>query len=178
MDSAEQVGCLAPLMTPVAVRDCTFCHGQEHFADPRSYFVPKFAIVSGPKAVWAEYEAIDQGNPSRAAESYLGKPRSRPLYQFCCKPSACPRSTAISSIPNPAAWVMRVVLPKAAASRMARMPIRRRWSVCTQWRAILRSLARMPTTVCAWPPRIFGAWPRCWRQKSFPCATPCSSQCR
>jgi molybdopterin-containing oxidoreductase family iron-sulfur binding subunit len=34
-----------------------------------------------PKAVVAEYEAIDQGNPAHAAEAYLGKP-SRPLYNF------------------------------------------------------------------------------------------------
>ena len=34
-----------------------------------------------PKATWAEFEAIDQGNPSRAAEAYLGQP-ARPLYHF------------------------------------------------------------------------------------------------
>ncbi len=34
-----------------------------------------------PKATWAEFEALDQGNPERAAESLTGR-RTRPIYNF------------------------------------------------------------------------------------------------
>ncbi len=48
---------------------------------PTRAVLVKKLLAQFPKATWAEYEAIDQANPERAAEALTGRP-ARPIYNF------------------------------------------------------------------------------------------------
>jgi molybdopterin-containing oxidoreductase family iron-sulfur binding subunit len=48
---------------------------------PTRAVIVKKLLAKFPKATWAEFEAIDQSNPERAATAYAGR-RARPVYDF------------------------------------------------------------------------------------------------
>jgi hypothetical protein len=68
-----------------------------------------------PKAIWAEYEPVQDEPPLAAAQTAFGR-NVKPLYRFAKPRSASSRSTPISSTPRRDPFITPASSPRAAGS--------------------------------------------------------------